>query len=183
MASKGVLLLGALALAGCSTVSVEHLDVESPRTVEDVCEFDRDPDPEGLSGIAHIGGNRYFSVDDRGGLLHELEIVQDEEGDVKSCKVVRSVRLEGRIDLEGCASDPLDGLVWVSDEHDTTIRQFDPETGRETARAAVPEVFGKNIRGNRSFEGLTISPDGFRMYVANEDTLACDGKPADDLRG
>lgn len=183
MASKGVLLLCAAALAGCSTVPVGHPDVAAARTFEDVCEFDRDPDPEGLSGIAHIGGNRYFSVDDRGGLLHELELVLDEEGDVKSCKVVRSVRLEGRTDLEGCAYDPLDGRVWVSDEHDTTIRQFDPATGRETARVAVPEVFVKNIRNNRSFEGLTVSPDGFRMYVANEDTLRCDGDPADDLKG
>ena len=171
------------ALAGCSTVSVEHPDVAVPRTIEDVCEFDRDPDPEGLSGIAHVGGNRYLSVDDRGGLLHELELVLDEEGDVKSCKVTRSVALEGRVDLEGCAYDPLDGRIWVSDECDTTIRQFDPETGRETARVAVPEVFERSIRRNRSFEGLSISPDGFRMYVANEDTLTCDGGPADETKG
>ena len=171
------------ALAGCSTVSIEQPDVEGPRVAEDVCEFERDPEPEGLSGISRIGGDRYFSVDDRGGILHELEIVQNEDGEIGSCTVKRSIRLEGRTDLEGCAYDPLDGRVWVSDEHDTSVRQFDPETGRETARVAVPEVFGKNIRRNRSFEGLTIAPDGYRMYVANEDTLACDGKPADAAAG
>ena len=183
MASKVVLLLCATALAGCSTVSVEHPGVADARTVADVCELDREQAPEGLSGITRLGANRYFSVNDRGGLLHELELVLDEEGVVRSCTAVRDVRLEGRVDLEGCAFDPLDGRVWVSDEHDTTIRQFDPGTGKETARVAIPEVFGKNVRHNRSFEGLSISPDGFRMYVANEDTLVCDGKPADGAEG
>ena len=172
-----------LILAGCSTVSVEHPDVGGPRVAEDLCEFSRDEEPEGLSGVTRIGDNRYFSVDDRGGMLHELEIVLNDAGDDGTCTVKRSVRLEGRTDLEGCAYDPLNGWIWVSDEHDTTITAFDPETGKEVARVDVPEVYRKNVRPNRSFEGLTISPDGFRMYVVNEDTLKCDGRTADEQSG
>ena len=180
MASKGVLLLCAVALAGCSTVSVGRPDADGPCVAEDICEFTRETDPEGLSGI---GGNLYFCVDDRGGLLHEVEMLLGDEGGVESFAVKRSVRLEGRVDLEGCACDPLDGRVWVADEKDTSVRQFDPETGRETARVELPEVFGKNVRPNRSIEGLAVTPDGFRMYAVNEDTLVCDGSPADETDG
>ena len=120
----------ALILAGCSTVSVEHPDVGGPRVAEDLCEFSRESGPEGMSGIARIDGNRYFCVDDRGGMLHEIEIVLNEEDADGVCTAKRGVRLEGRVDLEGCAYDSLDGRVWVSDEKDTSIRQFDPESGR-----------------------------------------------------
>ena len=172
-----------VALAGCSTVSVEHPGVDGPRVAEDFCEFARESGPEGMSGVARIGGNRYFCVDDRGGMLHEIEIVLNEEDADGSCTAKRGVRLEGRVDLEGCAYDPLDGRVWVSDEHDTSVRQFDPEAGRETARVGLPEVYRKNVRPNRSLEGLSVSPDGHRMFVANEDTLKCDGPVADDKTG
>ena len=171
----------AAVVAGCATVRTEP--TAAVRTAETLCEFPREAEPEGLSGITRIGGNRYYSVDDRGGFLHELEIVQDENGEIVSCTVKRSVQLAGRTDLEGCAYDPFDGRVWVSDEHDTTISAFDPKTGKEVARAAVPEVYRKNVVANRSFEGLSIAPDGYRMYVANEDTLACDGCVADNQHG
>ena len=138
--SLGFGVLGlAVFLAGCSSLS-SSVPAGDERVVEDVCEFDRDPQPEGLSGISCIGGDHYFCVDDRGGLLHEVEMLLGEEGDVESFAVKRSIRLEGRVDLEGCAYDPLDGRIWVSDEHDTSVRQFDPETGKETARVDLPEV-------------------------------------------
>ena len=177
-----VAVVGLAAALGCSTADARR-GGDEVRTAETVCEFSREAEPEGLSGVTRIGGNRYYSVDDRGGFLHELEIVQDETGEIVSCAVKRSVRLEGRTDLEGCAYDPFDGRIWVSDEHDTTICAFDPETGKEVARAAVPEVYRKNVVANRSLEGLSISPDGYRMYVANEDTLTCDGRVADDHCG
>lgn len=168
------------AVAGCATVEKVS---KGGRVAEDICEFSRDEEPEGLSGITRIADNRYFSVDDRGGLLHELEIALNETGVVESCVVKRSVRLEGRVDLEGCAYDPFDGRIWVSDEHDTTIIAFDPATGKEMSRVEVPEVYQKNVVPNRSLEGLTISPDGYRMFAVNEDALRCDGRTADNLRG
>ena len=172
-----------VAAVGCSTSRVGRPDASGLPIAETVCEFARNGGPEGLSGITAIRNDRYFSVDDRGGMLHELEIVVGEEGDVRECRVKRSVRLEGRVDLEGCAYDPLDGRVWVSDEHDTSIRQFDPETGKETGAVTVPEIFSQNVVPNRSFEALAISPNGMAMYVANEDTLKCDGGVADKKHG
>lgn len=173
-----------LSLLGCATVPVGDAGGTADALVaESVCEFTRDPEPEGLSGISRIGGNRYYCVNDRGGMLHELEIVLNDDGEIALCQTVRSVRLEGRVDLEDCAVDPLDGRVWVSDEHDHSVRQFDPKTGRETGRVDLPDVFAKNMVPNRSFEALALSPDGLRLYVANEDTLRCDGPVANGRHG
>lgn len=176
-----LIVLPVLAAAGCATV--EPSGEKGLRTAETVCEMTRDERPEGLSDISRIGGNRYYAVDDSDGWLYELEIVLNDDEDDGTCKFVRRVRLAGRTDLEGCAFDPLDGRVWVSDERDHSIRQFDPGTGRETAAVKVPDVYLKNMRPNRSFEALAISPDGLRMYAANEDTLTCDGPAADRERG
>lgn len=162
---------------------VAPTEEKDPRVAETVCEFTRDEKPEGLSGVSHITGNRYYCVDDRGGMLYEMEIALNGSEDDGTCKVIRSVALEGRVDLEGCAYDPLDGRVWVSDESDHSIRQFDPKDGRETAQIEIPEVFLKNMRKNRSFEALALSPDGLRLYAANEDTLVCDGTVSGKERG
>ena len=175
--------VAAVLFGGCSAVPPASTGEDVGRVAEDLCEFSRESGPEGMSGVARIGGNRYFCVDDRGGMLHEIEIVLNEGDADGSCTVKRGVRLEGRVDLEGCAYDPQDGRVWVSDEHDTSVRQFDPETGKETARVELPEVYRKNVRPNRSLEGLAISPDGYRMFIANEDTLTCDGAVADGENG
>ena len=178
-----------LATAGCATTPVDPPADAPPDALpralaaETVCEFAREAKPEGLSALSRISGNRYYSVDDRGGLLFELEITLNAAEDDGACRVIRKVRLDGRVDLEGCAYDPLDGRVWVSDEHDHSIRQFDPATGRETASVAVPDVFLKWMRKNRSFEALTISPDGLRLYAANEDTLTIDGPAASAATG
>jgi len=170
-----------LLLAGCATV--ETVGEKGARTAETVCEATREEQPDGLSGISRIAGNRYYCVDDSGGTLHEVEFVLDADESDGTFSVLRSVKLAGRKDLEGCAYDPLDGSVWVSDESDHSIRRFDPVTGRETAKVDVPEVYLKNMVPNRSFEALAISPDGLKMYAANEDTLTCDGAVADTEQG
>ena len=176
--------LALLLTVGCLSDGAVTAKPAGPLTAETACEFAREEEgPEGLSALSRIEGNRYYSVDDRGGMLYELEIAWDDRSECGTCKVVRGVRLEGRTDLEGCAYDPLDGRVWVSDEADSSVRQYDPATGRQTAQVEVPEVFRKNIVSNRSFEGLAVSPDGLRLYVANEDTLRCDGPVADNRHG
>jgi len=171
----------AAGLSGCA--SFAPVGEPGARTAETVCEVTRPEKPDGLSGISRLVGNRYYCVDDSGGMLHEVEFVLNDDEDDGTFRILRSVRLAGRKDLEGCAVDPLDGRVWVSDEDDHSIRQFDPQTGRETAKVAVPAVYLKNMVPNRSFEALTISPDGLRMYAANEDTLKCDGAIAGAERG
>jgi len=176
----GVVILVA-GLSGCATVGL--VGEEGARTAEDVCEVTRPETPDGLSGISRIGGNRYYCVDDSGGLLHEVEFLLNDDESDGTFRVLRTVKLAGRKDLEGCAVDPLDGRVWISDESDHSIRQFDPQTGRETAKVSTPDVYLKNMVPNRSFEALTISPDGLKMYAANEDTLRCDGPVANAEEG
>jgi len=173
--------LAGLVAAGCTTVRTEA--EKSLRTAEDVCELTRPERPDGLSGVSYAKGNRYFCVDDSGGLLHEVEIALNNDESDGSFKVLRTVKLAGRKDLEGCAVDSLDGSVWVSDESDHSIRRFNPITGQETAKVIIPDVYLANMRPNRSFEALTISPDGLRMYAANEDTLKCDGNVANNEQG
>lgn len=172
------LLAAAGAMAGCASMRKEY-----PREFEDLCEISRDEEPAGLSAISRCRNGRYYCVDDRGGMLHEAEVKLSEGNDDGTFAVLRSVKLAGRVDLEGCACDPLTGWVWVSDERDTSIRAYDPNSGQMVAKAVVPEVIRKNARRNRSIEGLAISPDGLRMYASNEDTLECDGEPASQEHG
>ena len=166
-------LLAVAAAAGCASLAPD-----GPLSAEDLCEFSRDGGPDGISDITRIDGDLYYCVDDRGGMLHEVEIRLAADGSDGTFTVRRSVKLDGRVDLEGCAYDPLTHWVWVSDEYDSSIRAYDPKTGRMVAKAAVPDIYVKHARKNRSLEALAITPDGLRMYAANEDTLDCDGAPA-----
>lgn len=171
-------LASAIAAGGCATISSVAVPEDSVPEVEEICEFMRENGPEGLSDITKVSGDRYYCVNDRGGILYEVEVRIADDGSDGSFAVLRSVRLHSRIDLEGCAYDPLTRWVWVSDEHDTSIRAYSASSGAMVAKAAVPDVYIKNSRKNRSLEALAISPDGLKMYAANEDTLECDGEPA-----
>ena len=159
-------MLAALAIAAAA-LSAEIVS-ESPRT----------EGPEGASALSRIADDRYYCVDDRGGWLCEATIKI--AGGGVTFQTNRLVRLAGRMDLEGCAIDPLTGNVWVSDEKDTSVRAFDPATGREVASIAIPEIYRKKVRKYRSLESLAISPDGLRLYTANEENMSCD--PANVVR-
>ena len=127
-----------------------------------------------ISGITWAGGDAYYAVDDRDNRLYRLAIELDEAGSVVTGKVVSSVVVSGARDMEGCAFDPATGNVWVSDEHDATIREVDPATGKALRSAALPAVQKKFYR-NYSLESLAISCDGLTMWTCNEETLSCDG--------
>lgn len=141
-------------------------------SAEVVSESSRNEGPDEASALSRVGGNTYFCVNDKGGWLYEVTIALA-DGEV-SFKTNRAVRLEGRRDLEGCAYDPLTRNVWVSDEIDTSVRAFDTSTGREVAALEIPTVYGKHVRKYRSLESLAMSPDGLRLYTANEENLSCD---------
>ena len=141
-------------------------------SAEVVCQESRAEGPDEVSGISRVARDTYFCVNDKGGWLHEVTITV--RGGEASFKTNRAVRLPGCLDLEGCAYDPLTRNVWVADEKTTTVRAFDPSTGREVAALDIPEVYRKHARKYRSLESLTISPDGLRLYTANEENLSCD---------
>lgn len=125
----------------------------------------------GLSGLTRVADDAYYAVRDSGGALFALTIGVDRAtGMPTNCVVTGQTALAGRGDLECVAWDAARRWVWVGDEDDGSIRAFDPATGAERARAAVPAVFDA-FRYNRSFEALTLRPDGLEMWACNEEAL------------
>lgn len=125
----------------------------------------------GLSGLTRVADDAYYAVRDSGGALFALTIGVDRAtGMSTNCVVTGQTALAGRGDLECVAWDRARRWVWVGDEDDGSIRAFDPAMGAERARAAVPAVFDA-FRYNRSFEALTLRPDGLEMWACNEEAL------------
>lgn len=125
----------------------------------------------GLSGLTHVADDAYYAVRDSGGALFALTIGVDRATGMPTNGVVTGqTALAGRGDLECVAWDAARRWVWVGDEDDGSIRAFDPATGAERARATVPAVFDA-FRYNRSFEALTLRPDGLEMWACNEEAL------------
>lgn len=125
----------------------------------------------GLSGLTRVAGDAYYAVRDNGGWLYALTIGVDRAtGSVTNCAFTGRTRLAGRDDLECVAWDRARRRVWVGDEDDGSIRAFDPATGAERAVVAVPAVFDA-FRYNRSFEALTLRPDGLEMWACNEEAF------------
>ena len=137
-------------------------------------EFDREVTGAEYSGVSRVPGtDRYWVVDDDGGAVVEMKI-EVGEGCSSTGTVLRTLQLAGRKDLEGCAVDPLrKGILWVSDESDHSVRAFDIENVREVERLETPAIYSK-CRRNRSFEALSISPDGLEMWVSNEEPIPGD---------
>lgn len=164
--------LTALALCGCA--------VERPAdrpALEPVGEFQLPQDaPEGLSGIAWLGDDRYALAEDSGGRVHFARIgIDPSTGAVTSCVFEKTIAVPGLVDAEGIACDPAGGAVYVSDETGPAIFRI-PEDGA-TARIAVPDFFF-GARPNKSLEALsaeTTANGGCILWTANEDALGCDG--------
>lgn len=125
----------------------------------------------GLSGLTRVADDAYYAVRDSGGALFALTIGVDRATGMPTNGVVTGqTALAGRGDLECVAWDRARRWVWVGDEDDGSIRAFDPAMGAERAVVAVPAVFDA-FRYNRSFEALTLRPDGLEMWACNEEAL------------
>jgi len=144
--------------------------------------------PSGLSGLTRVGGDTYFSVCDKGGMLHQMTIRVDRaSGAVTGCVFGLSARMEGtgKLDFESVAWDGASRWVWIGDEQDGSIRAFFPLTGKKVKDLDVPAVYDA-FRFNRSFEALSIRADGLEMWTCNEDALCRsdavnrNGPPVDD---
>ena len=133
---------------------------------------------EQISGITYAGGNLYYAVDDNDKKLYPITLsISRSNGSLTSSgiSIGAGVEMIGANDAEGCAFDPFSGAVWVSEETDARIREYDPVTGEKWRDAPVPSV-QKNYVGNYSLEALTISGDGKTMWTANEEALKVDGE-------
>ena len=140
-----------------------------------------------MSGITWSGSNTTFyvvrdggSVTSNGCFVHTMRVQLDKQGRcMKRPRLSKGTLLEGAQDAEGIARDPLCGTIWISDEADASIREYNLASGKRTGRAVeVPRIFAAQMRGNLSLESLTISPDGKVMWTANEEALKVDGEAA-----
>ena len=150
-------------------------------------------EPMSLSGIAWSGkDDLYYAVADNDDVranelgLHRLWITLSKDGlSVKNWKaldVMATIRLEGVKDVEGCAVDPFTGKVWVVDEANTEIGEYDPETAKPRRFLSVSKRFRRHTI-NYGLESLTISPDGLVLWTANEEALPVDGNRSSPVDG
>ena len=180
-----VALAAALAVAaGCAVrppPTAAWTAADSWRVVS-VAERSRPAVPAGLSGVTRLEGSRFLSIEDRGGRLWTLDVAFGPSNAVAGCSIAGHVKLDGVVDGEGCAWDPLRKTVWVSDEVGPHVSEHDPKTGERLGELALTDDF-RRIRPNRGPEGLTISPDGLTLWTSPEEAVVGDGPLASPTNG
>ena len=168
----GVALAAALFLAGCAS---------TPPTLGPVGEYALPATaPEGLSGIAWLGDDRYALAEDSGGRIHFARIGLDRTtGAITNCTFTETWTIPGLVDAEGIAFDSRSGTLHVSDESSSQIFQIQ--------NGAIPQLKHKfiyidHIRPNKSLEALTYDTTYYKwnrddsiLWTANEDALTLDG--------
>ena len=177
--AAGALATALAVAAGCITPPTEP-PTPAPWTAADswrvvsVAERSRPAVPAGLSGVTRLDGARFLSIEDRGGRLWTLDVAFGPSNALAGCSIAGHVELDGVVDGEGCAWDPLRKTVWVSDEVGPHVSEHDPKTGRRLGELALTDDF-RRIRPNRGPEGLTISPDGLTLWTCPEEAVEGDG--------
>jgi hypothetical protein len=137
-----------------------------------------------LSGITWAGEGRYFAVDDGRSRLFPLEVTLDgTTGAITRVAAGEFVSLRGAADVEGIAWLAKARTVLVTDETAHEVREHDPVSGELRRRIPAPPPFQGRLRQNRGFEGITASPDGASIWIANEGPLRLDGGSANALEG
>jgi len=193
-----LLLLAVTASAAAADVTLEFLTETS---LPGDLEVDRTR-VGGLSGLTYDPGcDLYYAIsDDRGSLapprFYTLKIRFDDEK--AEAKVLEATLLRdadgapfarGDIDPEALALTA-DGTLFLSSEG-VPHRGIDPLIGRFRLDGSLkgaeglpehylPDADGTHgVRDNLGFEGLTLSPDGSRLFAAAENALLQDGPAAD----
>lgn len=165
-------------LFGAPSSERESIPADGELRAEFIGDISRPHEPCDLSGLSPGVGDLYWSVGDTGGRLYSLRIPMDRQsGRLVGCELVERYVVPYARDLEGCAVDPLDGSVWVSDEKGPAVRAYHPSGGGTTA-VDLPLVYG-DARPNRSLEALAIRPDGRELWICNESPLPDDETGAD----
>lgn len=128
-----------------------------------------------LSGLTYAGGATYYAVSDKGGTkLWVLGIAVDlASGRITWAGVESSLNVPGlKGDIEGVAYRSATRSILISDESNSTIREYNIASGKSMSTVAVPPIF-KKIRSNFGLESLSWT-DG-RIWTANEEALIGDG--------
>ena len=86
---------------------------------------------EQISGITWAGGDLYYAVDDNDKKLYPITLnINRDTGSLASgtngITIGTGVVMAGANDMEGCAFDPASGKVWIAQETNALIREFDP---------------------------------------------------------
>lgn len=149
-----------LLLAGClsqNTFAAPTLELIADSALESVTPLDPRP-IGGLSGLAHIKGNRWMAVSDhaRSPRAYELEIAIDESGDVRADVIaVHDIKSEAR-DAESIARAP-DGGWFVGFESPATIVHFDAAFKNPRELLAARDA-GAPLQRNKGWESITVMP-------------------------
>jgi hypothetical protein len=160
----------------CLTVSAETVDLPC-RTgfrIEKVAEFARPAEPKSLSAAATVSNGVYWTATDWNSQIWEMRLENDASGIPCRCNLRALGKPECAMDVEGLAYDPADGSVWIADEHDATVKQYNAYTGKCVAQAEVPPSL-KNFRRHTGLESLAISRDGREMWTCTEEAVVGDG--------
>ena len=143
-------------------------------SITQICEIERPPEPTSLSSLSFVSNGTYWSSTDWTPTLYELTLDMPAGGKPANLKITEKCKLQDAQDVEGIARDPLRGTVWAADEVKVEVCEYDPATGRRIGALDIPPVF-KKFRSTYGFESLSIRADGLEMWLANEETLVCDG--------
>jgi hypothetical protein len=180
-------------------IPVGRLDFVTP------ARSDRTTLPEGLSGVAWLGGDRYLAVGDEHASLHPLTVrVDPATGRILKASMDDPVLLADSLgvtipdatmgkDREGIAIDATGESAWIANEctgtdvHHPSLAKHSLKTGRMLALVrtdgdSMLNIFGR-IRYNLGFESLSRLPDGSGYWTANEGPLLVDGSRASDSTG
>jgi hypothetical protein len=134
-----------------------------------------------LSGITYLGigttagHHQFVAVPDEGGKLVHLDVEISPTGSLIGAKSVSSITLPSILDTEGIVyTNPTRNSVFVSEENNPGVHEYDLVTGSELQSVTISPVF-LNRRSNFGFESLARSPDGSTIWTANEEALTVDG--------
>ena len=160
--------------------------------------------PDGLSGIAYISGEKYLAISDRHATVHELSIQLDlDTGDILKASSKPMLFLKNTDgstnkemigpDREGIIYDNENNSLCISNErtgknvHLPSITCHSIKSGKET-KIITPTTNEKlsvfsNIRKNAGFESLSIDNQASIIWTANEGALTIDGDEATKTTG
>ncbi|MEU4689558.1 esterase-like activity of phytase family protein [Actinoplanes sp. NPDC023714] len=135
----------------------------------------------GLSALALQDGGRALALVDNIGTtparVYQLKL-RGAEAEVQ--KVIKLGRYTGAdFDGEGLVAENGGRTILAGSEKEPSIRRFRLSDGKELASLPVPARFRVTPAGeaavNQTFEALTATPDGRRLYAGMEGSLAADG--------